>query len=71
MHTQRIRPVSSERASSKEHEGIIVWDQNGVVVVWPDGHRSRLLWTSLRNACECAECRQQRETTDASKELSL
>jgi hypothetical protein len=71
MYTQRMRPVASGYESSKTHEGIIVWDQNGVVVVWPDGHRSRLLWTSLRNACECAECRRQRETTDDAKEVSL
>ncbi len=41
-------------------EGLVVWDQKGVVVVWPDGHRSRLPWAVLRAACQCAECRAQR-----------
>jgi DUF971 family protein len=43
-----------------DQEGLVIWDQKGVVVVWPDGHRSRLPWAALRAACECAECRAQR-----------
>ena len=37
-------------------EGLVVWDQKGVVIVWPDGHRSRLPWATLRAACPCWEC---------------
>lgn len=41
---------------SREDEGIVVWDQKGIVVVWPDGHRTRLPWEAIRQACQCAEC---------------
>jgi DUF971 family protein len=44
-----------------EREGIVVWDQKGLVVLWPDGHCSRFPWDALRRACPCAECRAQRE----------
>ena len=40
-----------------EREGIVVWDQKGLVVLWPDGHCSRFPWAALRQACLCAECR--------------
>ncbi len=39
-----------------KREGIVVWDQNGLVVVWPDGHCSRFSWTALRQGCPCSEC---------------
>jgi DUF971 family protein len=42
-------------------DGLLVWDHKGVVVVWPDGHCSRLPWAVLRAVCQCTECRQQRE----------
>jgi DUF971 family protein len=44
-----------------EREGIVVWDQKGLVVLWPDGHCSRFSWAALRQACLCAECRQHQE----------
>lgn len=50
----------SGNARSKEDEGIVVWDQRGIVVVWPDGHRTRLLWEAIRQACQCADCHAQR-----------
>lgn len=40
-----------------EREGLVVWDQKGLVVLWPDGHCGRFPWTALRQACLCAECR--------------
>lgn len=39
-----------------KREGIVVWDQQGLVVVWPDGHCSRYSWTALRQGCSCSEC---------------
>ncbi|MBI3757739.1 MAG: DUF971 domain-containing protein [Deltaproteobacteria bacterium] len=44
-----------------EREGIMVWDQKGLVVLWPDGHCSRFSWAMLRQACFCAECRTHSE----------
>jgi len=61
MQTQRIQPRTDHNSQGgSEHEGMIVWDQRGLVVMWPDGHRSRLSWTALRAACQCAECQEQR-----------
>lgn len=31
-----------------------------LVIDWSDGHRSRYLWTHLRNNCPCAACREER-----------
>jgi len=52
-------------------EGLVVWDQKGVVVVWPDGHRSRLPWATLRAACPCWECRAQRVNTANAGDLPI
>jgi DUF971 family protein len=52
----------TEQGTETEQDGIVVWDRKGVVVVWPDGHRSRVPWAALRAACQCAECRAQRES---------
>jgi len=43
-------------AKEKEREGIVVWDQRGVVVMWPDGHASRFSWETLQHLRLCAEC---------------
>jgi DUF971 family protein len=43
----------------KEQGGFVVWDRQGLVVVWPDQHRSRFSWEALRHICLCAECREQ------------
>ncbi len=62
MQTQRILTnTSGENGASLAQEGIVVWDQQGLVVVWPDGHSTRLSWATIRHACQCAECREQRE----------
>jgi len=42
----------------KEHDGFVVWDRKGLVVVWPDQHRSRFSWEALRHICLCVECRE-------------
>lgn len=51
--TAKITPQKA-----KEPDGFIVWDQQGVVVVWPDQHRCRFSWEALRHICQCAECRE-------------
>jgi hypothetical protein len=56
---------SSQGGKDPEREGIVVWDQKGLVVLWPDGHCSRFPWDALRQACPCAECRGQREQQSA------
>jgi DUF971 family protein len=55
---QQESPVPN---TTPNEEGMLVWDQKGVVVAWPDGHCSRLPWAVLRAVCQCAECCQQRE----------
>ncbi len=62
MQTQRVKGTEGDRGGGGEQEGIIVWDKKGIVVVWPDGHRTRLPWAAIRQACQCAQCREQRET---------
>lgn len=47
---------NSGSEQSAEHDGVIVWDREGVVIVWPDGHASRFPWTFLRSACPCDAC---------------
>src|SRR5215813_2396349 len=42
----------------KEQDGFVVWDKQGLVVAWPDQHRSRFSWEALRHLCLCAECRE-------------
>lgn len=44
----------------QEQDGFVVWDQQGLVVVWPDKHCSRFSWEALRHICLCAECQKQR-----------
>jgi len=39
-------------------DGLVAWDQQGLVVVWPDKHRSRFSWEALRSICLCAECQE-------------
>ena len=48
------------------HEGILVWDQKGVVIMWQDGHRSRFSWQTLRENCTCGDCRRQGLATQES-----
>ena len=48
-----------------EREGIVVWDQKGLVVLWRDGHCSRFSWAALRQVCPCSECRQPQEKEEA------
>lgn len=61
MQPQEVRKetVTTSRVESNQ-DGMVVWDQKGLVVMWPDGHRSRLSWAALRAACQCAECRERR-----------
>jgi DUF971 family protein len=43
----------------EQFEGIVVWDQKGLVVLWPDGHCGRFSWLALRQTCPCRECQAQ------------
>ncbi len=59
---------SPQQTQGAEREGMVVWDQKGVVVLWPDGHCSRFPWAALRQACPCAECRKQWEEKESTHE---
>jgi len=48
--------AQGQRILTTKQEGIVVWDQHGLIVVWPDGHCSRFAWTALRQGCPCSEC---------------
>jgi DUF971 family protein len=51
--------MTEHHAQKVKEPGVIVWDQQGLVVVWPDQHPSCFTWEALRSFCLCAECREQ------------
>jgi hypothetical protein len=53
-------------ANTKGSAGLVVWDRNGLVVVWPDGHRSRFPWAGLRQICRRAERQHQQQQHNGS-----
>jgi DUF971 family protein len=53
MQEQTIPP------SKKERDGVVVWDQHGLVVLWPDGYSSRFSWDTLRHLSLCRDCQTQ------------
>ncbi len=67
MHTL-LHDDYSQNIKGLEREGMVVWDQKGLVVLWPDGHCSRFPWAALRRVCPCAECRKQREEKESTHE---
>jgi DUF971 family protein len=71
MQTPQIRQEADRNSyAGSDHEGMIAWDQRGLVVLWPDGHRSSLSWVALRAACQCAECHELRGRTPSTSGLS-
>jgi len=59
MPSQFLKISVANDEEEREPDGVVVWDQKGIVVVWSNGHRSRFSWEALRRACPCAECREQ------------
>jgi DUF971 family protein len=47
------------RQRDREQQGFVVWDQQGLVVRWPDGYSSRLSWETLRHVSLCEACHEQ------------
>ena len=43
----------------KEQQGVVVWDQRGLVVRWSDGHSQRFSWDTLRHISLCTACESQ------------
>jgi DUF971 family protein len=43
----------------KRRDGVVVWDQRGLVVVWPDGYSGSFSWEMLRHISACTECQGQ------------
>jgi hypothetical protein len=45
-------------SSKRAREGLVVWDQQGLVVVWPDGQSRRFSWETLQHLSLCPTCHQ-------------
>jgi DUF971 family protein len=43
----------------RQQEGMLMSDQQGVVIAWRDGQARRFSWTELRHLSVCEECPQQ------------
>jgi len=43
----------------RQQEGMLMSDQQGVVIAWRDGQVRRFSWTLLRHLSICEECQQQ------------
>jgi DUF971 family protein len=65
MANMKSYSLSHQIQNGKEREGIVVWDQKGLVVLWPDGHRGRFSWAMLRQACQCPECQKRKKESVA------
>lgn len=63
MFSSQRKVFDTTRSQSKANQdGIIVWDQNGIVIMWQDGHRSRFFWQDLRSNCACRDCQPHKST---------
>ena len=49
-------------AQEKQQEGMLISDQQGVVIAWRDGHARRFSWELLRHLSVCEDCQQQSDT---------
>lgn len=61
VHLKTRQDPEEDHSSWKKREPIIVGDQHGIVIAWPDKHTSRFLWSDLRQACPCVECQDKHE----------
>lgn len=43
----------------RQQEGMLMSDQQGVVIAWRDGQVRRFSWTELRHLSICEDCQQQ------------
>jgi DUF971 family protein len=43
----------------KQQEGMLMSDQQGVVIAWRDGQARRFSWELLRHLSVCEDCQQQ------------
>jgi DUF971 family protein len=43
----------------KQQEGMLMSDQQGVVIAWRDGQARRFSWEMLRHLSVCEDCQQQ------------
>ena len=43
----------------RQQEGMLMSDQQGVVIAWRDGQVRRFSWTQLRHLSVCEDCQQQ------------
>jgi len=68
MNNTKAKAQAEQRSPSslhpvREQEDLLVWDQQGIVIVWADGHRSRFSWPDLRAICTCEACQQYHRST--------
>ncbi len=64
MPSQFLKIAVKKEQKEREPDGIVVWDQKGLVVVWSDGHCSRFSWEALRHNCLCPDCQGQNARQD-------
>ena len=43
----------------RQQEGMLMSDQQGVVIAWRDGQARRFSWEMLRHLSVCEDCQQQ------------
>lgn len=55
MNTRPHKEMTHPPWKDEQYEGIVVWDQKGLVVLCPDYRCSRFSWLALRQACPCGE----------------
>jgi hypothetical protein len=54
----------------RQQEGILMSDQQGVVIAWRDGQVRRFSWTQLRHLSVCEDCQRQSEQVNAIAQLT-
>lgn len=52
-------PLNTVVQREKQQEGMLMSDQQGVVIAWRDGQARRFSWELLRHLSVCEDCQQQ------------
>jgi Gamma-butyrobetaine hydroxylase-like, N-terminal len=66
---QKAQHDTEDEHPWKKREPIVVGDQHGIVIAWPDKHTSRFLWADLRQACPCVKCQNKQEISTSAASI--